>query len=92
MDSSAKDMRGDGASDCSEAPQVEIGRSSEISNMFWEGKHAVQDYAKVSNIGMKGKRGKSFCECGEVKLQMCVSDKEPRGVYQMYDLQLFMVC
>ena len=25
------DMRGDGASDCSKAPEVEIGRSSEIS-------------------------------------------------------------
>jgi len=34
------------------APQVEIGRSSEISNMFWEGKRAVQDYAKVANTWM----------------------------------------
>jgi len=30
--------------------------------MFREGKRAVQDYAKVSNTGMKDKRGKSFCE------------------------------
>jgi len=27
-------MRGDGVSDCSKAPDVEIGRSSESSNMF----------------------------------------------------------
>ena len=50
--------------DCSKAPEVEIGRSSEISNMFWEGKGAVQYYAKVSNTGMKGKGGKSFYEQG----------------------------
>ena len=37
--------------------------------MFWEGKCAVQAYAKVSNTGMKGKRGKSVSEYGEVKLQ-----------------------
>ena len=53
MDNWGKDMRGDGASDCSKAPEVEIERSSEISNMFWEGKGAVQDYAKVSNTGNK---------------------------------------
>jgi len=37
MDNRGKDMRGDGASersDCSKAPQVEIGSPSEISNMF----------------------------------------------------------
>src|SRR6218665_3007615 len=70
-------MRGDGASDCSKTPEVEIGRSSEISNMLWEGKGAVQDYAKVSNTGVKGKGGKSFCEQGEVKLRKLLGSAEP---------------
>src|SRR6218665_3121466 len=74
-------MRGDGASDCSKTPEVEIGRSSEISNMFREGKGAVQDYAKVSNTGMKGKGGKSFCEQREVKLRKLLGSAEPDKYY-----------
>ena len=34
MDNRGKDMRDGGASDCSKAPEVEIGRSSEISNIL----------------------------------------------------------
>src|SRR6218665_4118774 len=77
MDIRGKGMRGDGASDCSKAPEVEIRRWSEISNMFREGKRAVQDCAKVSNAGMKGKGGKSLCEQGEVKLRKLLGSAEP---------------
>jgi len=69
-------------SDCSKPPQVEVGRASEINNMLWEGKLAVQDYAKISNTGMKDKRGKSLCEKGEVKLQKLLGSAEP--VVHMY--------
>jgi len=79
MDNRGKDMRGDGA-ECLIAlikpSQVEIGRSSEISNIVWEGKRAVQDYAKVLNTGMEDKRGKCLCEEGEVKLQKLLGSAE----------------
>ena len=56
---------------------MEIGRSSEISNMFCEGKRAVQDYARVLNTGIKVIRGKSLCENGKVKLQKLLGSAEP---------------
>jgi len=44
--------------DCTKPPQVEVGRASEISNILWVGKLAVQNYAKVSNtIEWKKKEG-----------------------------------
>src|SRR6218665_3296119 len=45
--------------------------------MFWEGKGAVQYYAKVSNTGMKSKGGKSFYGQGEVKLRKLLGSAEP---------------
>jgi len=77
MDNRGKDMREDGASDYSKLPQVEVERAGEIRNMLWEGKLAVQNYAKASNTGMKDKRGKSLCKKGEVKLQKLLGSAEP---------------
>ena len=48
MDNRGKDIGGDGASDCSKTPQVEVGGTCKIGNMFRKGKGAIQDYAKVS--------------------------------------------
>jgi len=63
---------------------VEVGRATEINNMFLEGKPAVQDHAKVSNTGMKDKRWKSVCAKREVKLQKLLASAEPDKLYLIW--------
>jgi len=65
MDNRGRDIRGDEGSDCSKPPHVEIGRASEISNMFWEGCcRGLYIYAKISNTRMKDKREISLWKGG----------------------------
>ena len=65
MDNRGKDRGGDGASNCSKSPQVEVRRTCKISNMFRKGKGAVQDYAKVSYTGVE-RMGISLSEEGDL--------------------------
>src|SRR6218665_547720 len=54
-------MRGDGASDCSKAPEVEIGRSSEISNMFNTGARQYTNARKHDECSVPQMRGPDRC-------------------------------
>lgn len=77
MHNRSKDRGRDGASDCSKPPQVKVGRSRKIGNMFRKGKRAVQDYAKVSNTGVETEGRESLCEEREIKLKKLLASAKP---------------
>ena len=81
MDNRGKDRGGDRASDCSKPPQVKVGRTRKIGNVFGKGERAVEDYAKVTDTGVEGERRESLSKKGEVKLKKLLAGAKPNELH-----------